>query len=64
MSRIIEIAFFLSLITTTLILFFGIGTYLVGGKVNERYSNKAMRWRITSQAITLLLFFALLLTKR
>ena len=63
MSEIIKMAFFASLTATVMTLIFGLIAYFSGGVLNQRYGNKAMRWRVLFQGITLLLFLCLLLIK-
>ncbi len=60
MPYIIKILFFLSLAATLSSLIFGLFVYFKGGELNAKYGNKAMRWRIAFQSITLFLFLLLL----
>lgn len=63
MIKIIEMAFFLSLLLTLGSLFFGLYTYFKGGELHKKFSNAAMRWRIIFQALSLALFFLVLFLK-
>ncbi len=63
MSEIIKMTFFASLTVTVAALIFGLIAYFSGGVLNQRYGNKAMRWRVLFQGVTLLLFLCLLLIR-
>ena len=41
-----------------IVLMLGIGSFLRGGEISKKYSNKLMRIRIISQAIAVLLIIA------
>jgi hypothetical protein len=53
----IKIAFIISLLTTLGILMVGIGLFLRGGVLYQKYGNALMRWRVIMQGVTLILFF-------
>jgi hypothetical protein len=63
MIKIVEILFFCSLACTLFSLIFGLTVYFKGGALNEKYGNQAMRWRLTFQATTLMLFLLMLWLK-
>jgi len=63
MLRTIEFLFFCTLACTLVTLVLGLTVYFKGGTLNAKYGNVAMRWRITFQAITLVLFVMLLWMK-
>jgi hypothetical protein len=43
---------------------FGLFALFKGGEFNEKYGNRAMRWRILLQALTLILFTLMLIFGR
>ena len=63
MLRLVEFLFFFALACTLASLVFGLTVYFKGGALNARFGNAAMRWRVTFQAITLMLFGLLLWMK-
>ncbi|MES2252714.1 MAG: HIG1 domain-containing protein [Pseudomonadota bacterium] len=63
MLRTIEFLFFCTLACTLASLVLGLAVYFKGGALNAKFGNVAMRWRITFQAITLMLFVLLLWMK-
>lgn len=63
MLHLIEFLFFTSLACTLASLAFGLTVYFKGGALNAKYGNAAMRWRVTFQMITLMLFVLLLWVK-
>jgi hypothetical protein len=58
---ILYACFFASLSATLGSLLFGLFAYFRGGHFNTKWGNRAMRWRIMSQAASLV-FFLLILT--
>lgn len=60
MYKLVEILFFISLSATALSLSFGLYAYFKGGEVARLYSNRAMRWRVALQGLTLILFLLML----
>jgi hypothetical protein len=60
MFKVVEILFFMSLTATALSLSFGLYAYFKGGDVARPYSNRAMRWRVALQGLTLVLFLLML----
>lgn len=56
----VKILFFIALISTVLALLGGLILYFVGGTLNEKYGNFAMRCRVLCQAMAILLFFLML----
>ena len=63
MLNIIEFLFFTALACTLGSLAFGLTVYFKGGTLNAKFGNAAMRWRVTFQMITLLLFVLMLWMK-
>lgn len=63
MLLMIEFLFFFALACTLGSLVFGLTVYFKGGVLNAKYGNTAMRWRVTFQMITLMLFVLLLWMK-
>ncbi len=63
MIQFVQFLLFLSLTFTVISLIIGLATYFKGGTVYARYGNACMRWRVTFQTITLILFFFLLWMK-
>jgi membrane protein implicated in regulation of membrane protease activity len=61
MEGFVTILMFLALGLTLLVLFVGIGAFAMGGKFNQKYSNKLMRARVLIQGIAILLFAVLML---
>lgn len=49
-----------AIVCTTASLIFGLATLFKGGEFSKKYSNKAMQWRVTFQALALLAFGSLL----
>lgn len=47
------------MIAVVVVLFFGLGTMLKGGKFNEKYGNKLMIARVTLQGLALLVLMLL-----
>lgn len=54
-------ALLIALVSTVGALGFGLFALYKGGEFNERYGNAAMRWRITFQVISIILFTLLML---
>ena len=63
MLKIVQLLFFGALFCTVASLIFGLATYFKGGTLYARYGNAAMRWRVTFQTLTLILFFIILWVK-
>lgn len=63
MFHIMQFLFFLSLACTVASLIIGLATYFKGGTAYARYGNACMRWRVTFQTLTLILFFLILWMK-
>jgi hypothetical protein len=63
MTHLVEFLFFFALACTLGSLVFGLIVYFKGGVLNAKFGNVAMRWRVTFQAITLMLFLLLLWLK-
>lgn len=53
MEIVIDIAIALALLTVLVSLGFGIFSLARGGDFNARWGNRAMRWRVTSQAVAI-----------
>jgi hypothetical protein len=60
----IQILFFICFACTIASLFFGLYTLSQSNDIQQKYSNAAMRWRITFQGLTLVLFLLMLWLKR
>ncbi|MFW2589076.1 twin transmembrane helix small protein [Sagittula sp. SSi028] len=47
------------------VLMFGIGSFAKGGKFSQKWSNKAMQWRVAAQfiAVLLIMLFAYVRSK-
>ena len=60
----IFIALILALGATLAALLFGLFALFKGGEFNHRYANRAMQWRITLQAIAIILFTVMLILGR
>jgi len=58
------IGLFVALISTVGVLIFGLFALFKGGEFNRMYGNRAMRWRILLQALTIILFTILLIVGR
>ncbi|MBM3633416.1 MAG: twin transmembrane helix small protein [Alphaproteobacteria bacterium] len=54
-------ALLITLASTVGALGFGLFALYKGGEFNEKYGNGAMRWRITFQALSIILFTLLIL---
>ncbi len=50
------------MVAVLVVLFVGLGLMLKGGKMNEKYGNKLMVWRVGLQAAALLVLGALVLS--
>ena len=61
MESFLTILMIIALALTLLVLFVGIGAFAVGGKFNQKYSNKLMRARVLMQGIAIILFVTLML---
>tara|TARA_B100000965_G_C19484640_1_gene710194 strand:- start:498 stop:749 length:252 start_codon:yes stop_codon:yes gene_type:complete len=61
MEAFFTILMFIALGLTLLVLFVGIGAFALGGKFNQKYSNKLMRARVLMQGIAIILFAVIML---
>jgi hypothetical protein len=61
MSGFLAFLLILAMGLTVLVLFVGIGSFAVGGKFNQKYSNKLMRMRVLMQGIAIILFALVML---
>lgn len=60
MEGFVTILLVIAMALTLLVLFVGIGAFAVGGKFNQKYSNKLMRLRVLIQGIAIILFAAVM----
>lgn len=56
----LKILLIVALLATLGVLAFGVFALFKGGEFNEKWGNRAMRWRIIMQAIALLIFALML----
>ncbi|MAP24632.1 MAG: hypothetical protein CMM87_03765 [Rickettsiales bacterium] len=59
----LEIMLLLFMFATLFVLALGIGVMLKGGKLNQKYGSKLMRWRVFLQGISLALLALVILRK-
>ena len=61
MHGIFAILLIIAMVLTLGVLFVGVGSFALGGKFNQKYSNKLMRLRVTFQVIAIVLFAIVML---
>ena len=57
-------AAFGAVILVLLILLAGLGSFIKGGELARRHSNRLMRWRLGAQAVAILLILAIVLIRQ
>ncbi|GGB39430.1 hypothetical protein GCM10011505_21240 [Tistrella bauzanensis] len=62
MSGVMSVLIVVAMVATAAVLMVGVMSMLVGGRFNQKYSNKLMQWRVGLQglAIVLVLLFLLM----
>lgn len=60
----LDIALLVVMIVTLVILIFGLGAMVKGGKFHAKYGNKLMQWRVIAQGVALAIFALILLGHR
>ncbi|WP_372002592.1 twin transmembrane helix small protein [Tistrella mobilis] len=55
MSGVVPVLIVVAMVATAGVLLVGVMSMLVGGRFNQKYSNKLMQWRVLLQALAILL---------
>ncbi|AFK51960.1 MAG: hypothetical protein CMO30_16370 [Tistrella sp.] len=55
MSGVMPVLIVVAMVATAGVLLVGVMSMLVGGRFNQKYSNKLMQWRVLLQALAILL---------
>ena len=63
METVLPIAILLSFLSVVAVLGIGIFSMIRGGTFNEKYGNKLMQWRVTTQAIAVLIVLLLVMVR-